>query len=166
MIAGAKGVASAASAAFFRASTPPEQLLRRDAVSTSDRGHDRATDQLGFDCALFVIRPAPATPPPVITSTRRTAAAFRSSLMSSVEHKPIPTSGGQNRSTPPRIEDATGRRLRSLGNVTRTINLPVLRAVAERLGCFPLYGSELGPTLPRRGHGAFIVTLPGSAGPT
>jgi hypothetical protein len=81
-------------------------------------------------------------------------------------HKPNPKSGDQDRPTPRRIEGAAGMPIGSLRDVARAGDVPILRAVAQRLGGFPLFRSQLGPFLLRSGRRAFIVTVPGGAGPT
>jgi hypothetical protein len=80
---------------------------------------------------------------------RCTAAAFGSSLKVKWGHTSrFPNQEIRVAQRPAELKMRPGHRLRSFGNVTRTNDVPILRAVAERLSGVPLLGGQLEPTLP------------------
>jgi len=114
--------------------------------------------------AAATTAPAPTIP---AAGDRCTAAAFGSSPKVKWGHTSrFPNQEIRVAQRPAELKMRPGHRLQSLGNVTRTNDVPILRAVAERLGGVPLLGVQLGPGLARSGGGVFIVTIPGSLGPT
>ena len=96
---------------YLGLATPSEQLLPRDAMTTTDRGHDCArTSEASIARAFSSSDHRRRPPPPVITSTppRR---RLRLKLDVNCTHKPISKSGNQTRSTPRQIEGALGTAL-------------------------------------------------------
>ena len=103
--------------------------------------------------AAATTAPAPATPAAgdrcTAAGDRCTAAASGSSPKVKWGHTSrFPNQEIRVAQRPAELKMRPGHRLRSLGNVTRTNDVPILRAVAERLRGVPLLGGQVGPTLP------------------